>query len=62
MCKGGEMGIRVARIVPAGIADVFNMEVDGIHDYVANGIAVHNCGYVCMARPMTPPEPEKPKP
>lgn len=43
-------------------ADVYNLTVDEVHEYFANGFLVHNCvddlGYACMSRPW---KPEKPK-
>lgn len=29
-----------------GNADVYNMEVEDTHNFVANGIVVHNCRYL----------------
>lgn len=51
--------MRVARITPAGKADVFNMEVEDTHDFVIQGgVVAHNCAdevrYFCMARPIKP--------
>lgn len=47
--------MKVREIIPAGKTDVYNMEVDGTHDFVVNGGAVvHNCRYVLMSRPYTP--------
>lgn len=51
--------MRVKRITPAGRADVYNMEVEGTHDFVVQGgVVVHNCAdesrYFCMARPIKP--------
>ena len=61
--------MRVKEIRPAGVADVYNMEVDDTHDFaVQGGVIVHNCAdmcrYICMARPITPqiPEPQKARP
>jgi len=34
---------KVLRVVSAGNADVFNLEVDEFHNFVANGIFTHNC-------------------
>lgn len=53
--------MRVKSIRPAGTADVYNMEVEGTHDFaVGNGIIVHNCydelRYVCMENPIAPPQ------
>lgn len=47
--------MRVTGIAYAGKADVYNMEVPGIHDFaVENGAIVHNCydevRYFCMGR------------
>lgn len=35
---------RVKSIEPQGTADVYNMEVEGLHNFLVNdGIVVHNC-------------------
>lgn len=51
--------MRITRIEEAGTADVYNMEVEDIHDYaIANGVISHNCydecRYVLMENPITP--------
>lgn len=51
--------MKVKSITPAGTADVFNMEVDGTHDFVIQGgVVSHNCAdesrYFCMTRPISP--------
>lgn len=47
-------------------ADVYNLTVDEVHEYFANGFLVHNCvdaiGYGCMSRPYKPEKPKKPDP
>ncbi len=35
---------RIARIAPAGEAEVFDCEVPGVNAFDANGLYVHNCG------------------
>lgn len=44
-------------------ADVYNLTVDEVHEYFANGFLVHNCidaiGYGCMSRPWKPTTPKK---
>lgn len=44
-------------------ADVYNLTVDEVHEYFANGFLVHNCvdaiGYACMSRPWKPERPRK---
>ena len=41
---GVNMPVKVKRICPAGIADVYNMEVAQHHNFcIANGLVVHNC-------------------
>lgn len=44
-------------------ADVYNLTVDEVHEYFANGFLVHNCvddlGYACMSRPWKPEKPKK---
>lgn len=45
-------------------ANVYNLAVDGAHEFYANGIRVHNCdalAYLCMARPFAPTRPDKRK-
>lgn len=56
--------MKVITILDAGKADVYNMEVEGTHDFaVANGVIVHNCydefRYACMENPINPPLIEK---
>lgn len=34
---------KVVRVVPDGQEDVYDMLVDGPHNFVANGVVVHNC-------------------
>ena len=51
--------MKVKAIRPAGVADVYNMEVDETHDFAVNGgIIAHNCydelRYVCMDNPIAP--------
>lgn len=51
--------MKVKAIRPAGVADVYNMEVDDTHDFaVEGGVIVHNCydelRYVCMKNPIAP--------
>ena len=33
----------VESIVPDGTEDVYNMEVNGLHNFVAEGVVIHNC-------------------
>ena len=52
--------MKIKSITPAGTADVYNMEVEGTHDFaVESGIIAHNCydewRYVMMENPMNPP-------
>ena len=46
-------------------ADVYNLTVDEVHEYFANGFLVHNCAddlaYACMSRPWMPMKPKKTK-
>ena len=54
--------MRVKSIKRAGRADVFNMEVEGTHDFVIQGgVVSHNCAdevrYMCMSRPIKPVHP-----
>lgn len=56
--------MKVKRITYAGKADVYNMEVDGTHNYVVNGgFVAHNCydecRYVLMESPISPPAPRQ---
>lgn len=34
---------RVVSVEPCGVSDVYNMEVEDIHNFFANGVVVHNC-------------------
>ena len=34
------------------VEPVYNFEVEGAHEYYAEGILVHNCRYWAMSRPM----------
>jgi DNA polymerase-3 subunit alpha len=36
---------KILRIEPAGEEDVYDVTVDGLHNFVANNIIVHNCVY-----------------
>lgn len=36
-----------------GKANVYNMEVENLHNYIANGIVVHNCRYIIMELALT---------
>ena len=56
---GEKEKVRITKIEEAGICDVYNMEVEDIHDYaIANGVISHNCydesRYVLMENPITP--------
>ena len=51
--------MRVARIIPIGRRDVYNMEVSETHDFVIQGgVISHNCAdesrYFMMSRPVKP--------
>lgn len=51
--------MKVKSVSYAGKSDVYNMEVDGTHNFVVNGgIVVHNCfdqtRYFLMERPIGP--------
>ncbi|HTW99440.1 MAG TPA: DNA polymerase III subunit alpha [Acidimicrobiales bacterium] len=37
--------VRVERVAPAGIQKVYDITVDEVHNFVANGVVVHNCIY-----------------
>lgn len=41
--RPGSVVVRVVSVTPAGRADVFNLAVDGAHEFFANGVLVHNC-------------------
>jgi SWI/SNF-related matrix-associated actin-dependent regulator 1 of chromatin subfamily A len=36
--------VRVVSVSPAGKTDVYDLTVGGTHNFVANGVVVHNCG------------------
>lgn len=51
--------MKIKSITSAGLADVFNMEVEDTHDYVVNGgFVAHNCydatRYFLMDHPIAP--------
>jgi hypothetical protein len=51
--------MKVKSITYAGKADVYNMEVEGTHNFVVNGgLIAHNCfdetRYLLMERPLGP--------
>lgn len=59
--------MKVKRIIYAGKADVYNMEVEDTHNYVVNGgFVAHNCydecRYVLMESPISPRKPAEMKP
>lgn len=55
--------MKITSIVPAGVADTYNMEVDETHDFaVENGVISHNCRYVAMKNPISPRPSRKPEP
>jgi hypothetical protein len=42
----------IKKIEPIGLQDVYNMEVEGHHNFSVNGgLIVHNCRYFVMSRP-----------
>lgn len=52
----------IKSITYAGKDDVFNLEVEGTHNYaIENGAIVHNCRYFCMSRPIKPRVTKQPK-
>ena len=59
--------MKIKRIIYAGKADVYNMEVEDTHNYVVNGgFVAHNCydecRYVLMESPISPRKPAEMKP
>ena len=50
--------MKVKSVKYAGKADVYNMTVEGTHDFVVQGgVITHNCDeirYFCMMRPIAP--------
>lgn len=51
--------MKVLSVKPAGVADVYNMEVEDVHNFVIQGgVVAHNCAdewrYFCMSRPIKP--------
>lgn len=38
-----ESAVRLVAYETAGFADVYDLEVEGAHEFFANGILVHNC-------------------
>jgi hypothetical protein len=41
--------VRVVGIEPVGVEHVYDLTVEGAHNFVANGIVVHNCGKTAQA-------------
>jgi hypothetical protein len=41
--------VSVLGLSDAGRADVYNLSVEGVEEYFANGVLVHNCRYLCMS-------------
>lgn len=39
---------RVAYIQPGPVTDVYDMTVDETHNFIANGVVVHNCGEITL--------------
>src|SRR5919198_3152210 len=46
--------LRVIDRRPAGIQDVFDLSVDDVHAFIANGVSVHNC--IGNSGPLATPE------
>jgi len=44
-CIAAESAVRLVGLQEAGYADVYDIEVDGKHEFYANGFLVHNCRY-----------------
>ena len=43
-----QLGVKIAKVKKikyVGKADVYNLEVNNTHNFLANGIVVHNCRY-----------------
>jgi len=36
-------------VKPAGVAEVFDCTIEGVHRYVSNGLVSHNCGEIVLA-------------
>lgn len=58
--------VEVVDVVDHGeYEDVYNLTVDEVPEYFADGFLVHNCAdaavYACLSRPWTPSEPEEKK-
>ena len=49
---GSAVGVNwfVKEVRPAGYSDVYNMEVEDVHNFIANGLVVHNCGEQPLAK------------
>lgn len=46
--------VRVVAVKPAGNATIFNLTVEGTHEYYANGVLVHNCADAVVIAALTP--------
>ena len=44
---------QVSKVRKIGKDNVYNMEVEDLHNYIANGIVVHNCRYLIMEYSLT---------
>lgn len=60
-----ENAVHVCGIYPVGIDTVYNLTVEEVPEYYANGVLVHNCAdeirYLLLSRPATPESEEEVK-
>ena len=59
--------MKAVKVECVGEEDVYNMEVEGTHDFaIQGGVIAHNCAdetrYFCMSRPIKPREKKINKP
>lgn len=47
----------VSEPTTVGRQRVYNLSVEDVEEYYANGVLVHNCRYACLSRPYTTPLP-----
>ena len=46
--------VRVASLIVSGRASVYNLEVEDVHEYYANGVLVHNCVWALLELTLKP--------
>jgi hypothetical protein len=52
--NGSAATLTVTTVQPSGRGPVYDLTIDGVPEFFANGILVHNCGRFFEARPHSP--------